>query len=144
MLRLPNNQFDGGIPPELGGLGNLALLDLGENRLTGNIPPELGSLSNLVELHLDSNQLSGEIPLELAAIELLDRLELGGNQFHGCIPDALQGFAYDLENVGLGFCSAYTVPTPGSGACSNGVVVTKPEENPGLVSDCRILLALWG
>ena len=39
-LPIPHG-LSGSIPPELGGLANLANLDLGNNNLTGPIPPEL-------------------------------------------------------------------------------------------------------
>ena len=43
-LWLNDNNLSGSIPPELGSLSNLHVLDLDENRLTGSIPPALGDL----------------------------------------------------------------------------------------------------
>lgn len=56
----------GVIPPELGDLTGLEVLDLGWNSLTGDIPPELGNLSGLKELFLTDNNLSGCIPKTLS------------------------------------------------------------------------------
>ena len=67
-LKLYNDKLMGYLPPELGNLGGLKVLNLGgystledRSQLSGRIPPELGNLANLTELHLGGNQLSGEI-----------------------------------------------------------------------------------
>jgi len=64
-LGLYGNDLAGPIPPELGNLADLPVLDLGHNALTGPIPSELGSLSNLTVLSLQDNALTGPIPPEL-------------------------------------------------------------------------------
>ena len=75
-LLLAENGLNGEIPPELGDLTSLEVLDLGEgvgdgvfdvdrNRLSGEIPPELGNLANLESLDLSDNDLSGCIPNSL-------------------------------------------------------------------------------
>ena len=64
-LALSYNQLNGEIPPELGNLHNLKILDLGLNQLTGEIPPEFGNLSKLGYLFLDENQLTGCVPSRL-------------------------------------------------------------------------------
>lgn len=46
-IKLNFNQLSGEIPPELGNLAGLTVLDLGNNRLNGGIPPELSKLNNL-------------------------------------------------------------------------------------------------
>ena len=89
VLDLRNNQLTGTIPPELGNLSNLTLLHLRGNQLTGTIPPELGNLHILVILNLARNQLTGTIPLEFGNLSNLTRLFLGGNQLTGTIPPEL-------------------------------------------------------
>ena len=54
-LYLERYDLTGQIPPELGNLAKLKLLDLGDNQLTGPIPPELGDLANLGILSLYGN-----------------------------------------------------------------------------------------
>ncbi|CAM9835481.1 unnamed protein product, partial [Ectocarpus sp. 6 AP-2014] len=55
--------FSGSIPPELGELGALEVLDLCWNKLSGKqgaIPPDLGGLGALKVLNLRSSRLSGK------------------------------------------------------------------------------------
>ena len=75
-------------------------------RLTGQLPPELGSLDALQVLDLRRNRLSGHIPAELAGLENLRGLRLGGNSFGGCIPAELrESLGVTLSNdVGLPYC----------------------------------------
>ncbi len=76
-LELNRNQLSGEIPPELGNLANLTVLNLGFNQLSGEIPPELGSLANLIGLTLHANQLSGCVPNRLLR-RLSSESDLGG------------------------------------------------------------------
>ena len=85
-LRLANQQLGGTIPPELGDLSQLQLLDLGRNRLSGSIPPELGDLAELTFLLLESNRLSGSLPSALGDLWKLEVLYLDDNRLSGAIP----------------------------------------------------------
>ena len=91
MLNIPGNRLRGSIPPEIGNLERLWWLNLGSNELTGEIPPELGRLSNLQGMYLGSNQLSGPIPTELGGLGNLEHLVLSGNRLTGEIPSELGG-----------------------------------------------------
>ena len=93
--------LSGKIPPELGSLANLEVLDLGINGLTGTIPPELGDLANLKQLHLWENTLTGPIPPELGGLAELEWLNLRGNTLSGRIPAAL-GDLVALGTLNLG------------------------------------------
>ena len=139
-LWLGDNQLTGEIPPELGRLSNLRWLWLGFNSLTGEIPSELSNLQNLEELSIRYNDLSGEIPSELGNLVNVKFLRLEGNSFTGCVPDSLLiDSDSDHRDSGLAPCSIGTSP---SDICSNGVVVPEPQSNPGLVSDCELLLSV--
>ena len=80
------------IPPELGKLSQLRLLELSLVRLAGGIPSELYDLVQLEKLDLSSNYVTGPIPPELARLVNLKSLDLRGNGFTGSIPPEL----YDL------------------------------------------------
>ena len=84
-----SNNLRGPIPPELGNLANLTVLDLGSNILSGPIPRELGNLSNLWALDLYANILTGPIPPELGNLANLAWLYLGYNRLTGPIPPEL-------------------------------------------------------
>ena len=79
----------GPIPPELGNLANLQVLELASNNLTGAIPPELGDLANLRVLSLWGNPFKGGIPPELGGFVNLTSLDLSGSNLSGAIPPEL-------------------------------------------------------
>ena len=105
VLDLGGNALTGHIPSELGRLTRLQRLALGANLLTGPLPPELGRLQALVLLALPSNHLYGPIPPELGSLTQLVTIRLQGNDFSGCIPAAWRAAPLnDFEEVGLPFC----------------------------------------
>ena len=88
-LFLRDNELTGTIPPELGQLSSLDVLDLSTNELTGTIPPELGQLSSLRLLWLHNNALMGPTPPELGQLSNLTQLWLFDNALTGLIPPEL-------------------------------------------------------
>lgn len=145
-ISLANGGLTGVIPAQLGSLPSLTTLYLHRNQLTGAIPSELGGLSNLQGLYIQRNQLTGEIPAQLGDLSNLTRLYLINNGFTGCIPAALRDVRHsDVRSAGLPFCAENTpAPTPEpeqDSGCSNGIMVPNPEDNPGLVQDCEILVS---
>ena len=66
------------LPPEIGALSNLQLLNLSQHRIT-TIPPEIGSLSRLQSLLLINNYIR-VLPDEIGALSSLEFLDLEGNQ----------------------------------------------------------------
>ena len=101
LLELNNNSLlVGPIPPELGNLTMLLLLLLNGNNLSGPIPPELGNLTMLTVLTLDNNNLSGPIPPELGNLTTLSVLDLDNNNLSGAIPPEL-GDMRGLGRLGL-------------------------------------------
>eukprot|EP00752_Nemacystus_decipiens_P017789 g15949.t1 len=78
-LRLYSNNLQGSIPPQLGNLGDLKILDLSDNKLSGPIPLELGDLRELEMLVLYDNLLTGPIPPEVGKLTAVQILTLPGN-----------------------------------------------------------------
>jgi len=86
-LHLNENNLNGNIPPELGNLSELKVLNWDDNySVTGMIPPELSNLSKLEYMNLSAAQLSGNIPVELTTLSNLTYFNLGANQLTGAIP----------------------------------------------------------
>jgi len=93
LLNFDENDVQGTIPSELGNLTNLTYLNLSTNSISGTIPPELGQLTNLVELILSANALTGDIPVGLGNLTNLTRLDFGNNNLTGNIPGGLGNLA---------------------------------------------------
>ncbi|XP_042035833.1 receptor kinase-like protein Xa21 isoform X4 [Salvia splendens] len=86
-LYLGVNDFQGGIPPELGNLSRLEILDIRGASLTGNIPSSIFNISSLTQLALNNNSLSGPIPDNMCNnIPNIQTLDLISNQLEGRIP----------------------------------------------------------
>ncbi|ODS22716.1 hypothetical protein AB835_12700 [Candidatus Endobugula sertula] len=77
VLNLNNNRL-AILPPEIGDLTNLTVLNLNGNRLT-TLPSEIGSLTHLTVLNLNNNQLT-RLPAEIGNLTNLDFLDLSNNQ----------------------------------------------------------------
>ncbi|MCZ0934884.1 MAG: Ig-like domain-containing protein, partial [Gemmatimonadetes bacterium] len=100
VLNLAGNGLSGEIPAELGKLTQLRILHLAENNLSGSIPAELGDLYRLERLYLPWNQLSGEIPAALGQLSELRQLDLRHNALGGSIPPEL-GHLSELRGLHL-------------------------------------------
>ena len=66
---------------------------LSVNDLTGSIPPELGNLTRLTLLDLSGNDLTGPIPSEIANLRNLEDLSVPGGV---CVPADLLDWAVEL------------------------------------------------
>jgi Leucine-rich repeat (LRR) protein len=100
-LYLSSMLLVGTIPPSLGNLTSLQVLDLQSNALSGSVPAVLGNLESLVSLTLHANQLSGTIPIVLCQISTLADLLLQNNALTGSLPEEL-GNAIMLSNLNVG------------------------------------------
>ena len=98
------SKLTGSIPPELGNLAELRILDLSGNDLSGPIPPGLGKLNKLERLDLRDGgslrDISGAIPPELGQLTNLNYLDLSGTNLNSSIPPEL-GNLSNLEELHL-------------------------------------------
>ena len=85
--------------------GRVTAIELPENRLVGTLPPRIGALIHLEILDLSGNDLVGSIPPELGNLTSLSTLYLGGNRLTGCVPASLREIENnDLNSLGLDDC----------------------------------------
>ncbi|KAH0645604.1 hypothetical protein KY290_034387 [Solanum tuberosum] len=101
-LSLRRNELVGTLPPSLGNLSTLVMIDIGENKIHGNIPPQLGHLSSLEGLYLGSNALSGEVPVRIFNVSSLKVIALAANTLSGKLPSNLVYSLPNLEGLYLG------------------------------------------
>ncbi|CAK8540199.1 unnamed protein product [Lathyrus sativus] len=95
-----DNTISGQIPPELGRLVSLILLEMGNNQLEGNIPTTFGKFQNMQWLSLSGNKLSGDIPPFIGNLSQLFHLEIQANMFRGNIPQSI-GNCQNLQHLDL-------------------------------------------
>lgn len=105
VLNLQNNLIGSNIPNEIGELRKLEFLFLGGNQLSGNLPTTLGNLTKLRGIWIEGMNLSGPIPKELGNLQYLEQLHLWSNNLTGNIPaelgNPLNLFILDLRNNNL-------------------------------------------
>ncbi|XP_059066227.1 probable leucine-rich repeat receptor-like protein kinase At1g35710 [Cryptomeria japonica] len=90
------------IPPQLGQLKALRVLDLRRNKLVGSIPKSLANFSQLQWIRLPYNHLTGSIPAEFGGLGKLEHLRLTSNLLSGSILDSL-GNCTSLIDFIVGF-----------------------------------------
>lgn len=83
-LNLSNIQLSS-LPPQIGTLTNLAILDLSNNQLS-SLPPEIAKLTELTNLDLNNNQLTC-FPPEITNLTNLIFLDLRDNQLTSLPPE---------------------------------------------------------
>jgi hypothetical protein len=77
------NNFIGEIPPEIGNLSMIKVLNLSHNSLTGPIPPTFSNLKEIESLDLSYNKLDGEIPPQLIELFSLEFFSVAHNNMSG-------------------------------------------------------------
>ena len=104
-LLLDDNNLDGTIPPELGGLDDLFNLVLRYNKLSGPIPPELSKFNSLRDLFLGGNaEIGGRLPPELGFTGGLEYFSVNDTELSGPVPLTfanldLTRFYFDKDGV---------------------------------------------
>eukprot|EP00253_Pinus_taeda_P024359 PITA_24359 len=116
-INLYNMSLQGTIPPHLGNISFLGVLNLTYNSFSGTIPNELGKLHRLRHLLLNKNGLVSSIPEALKDCTSLRMLNLSFNNLTGTIPSGL-GQLQNLQNLSL-YGNGLTGKVPKSlGNCS--------------------------
>ncbi|XP_042049922.1 receptor-like protein 49 [Salvia splendens] len=85
-----DNNLQGAIPPTIGSLKSLYILNFSHNAFSGHIPPALANVAKLQSFDLSFNALVGEIPGQLADLNSLGVLNLSYNHLVGRIPQGSQ------------------------------------------------------
>ncbi|XP_047266420.1 receptor kinase-like protein Xa21 [Capsicum annuum] len=80
----------GSLPPEIGNLKAVTLIDLSMNQFSNEIPREIGGLQTLVHLSLRHQKLQGSIPDSMSSLVGWEFLDLSDNNMLGTIPMSLE------------------------------------------------------
>ena len=94
-IKLIDNNVTGTLPPEIGDLTAMSLLNLSNNPLTGPIPSEIGSCTSLYALQIFNTGLNGNLPVEIGSLDNLNTIQLYNNELEGSIPTEIG----DLDNI---------------------------------------------
>ncbi|KAJ6860106.1 receptor-like protein 15 isoform X3 [Populus alba x Populus x berolinensis] len=92
-IDLSCNNFTREIPPEIGNLSMIKVLNLSHNSLTGPIPPTFSNLKEIESLDLSYNKLDGEIPPQLTELFSLEVFSVAHNNLSGKTPARVAQFA---------------------------------------------------
>jgi hypothetical protein len=93
-LSISQTAITGPIPPSLGNLSQLEILDLGYSPISGSVPAELGYLYNLEKLVISGTQLSGTLPSEFGHMVKLKELWIGNGLLSGPLPQTMTAMPY--------------------------------------------------
>ena len=108
-LSLSNNALDS-IPPVIGEIEFLNVLNLSYNNLKGEIPDWIYTMENLFELDISNNNLVGELSYKIKNLKHLWRLEIGNNSISGFLPDVWDQLPF-LTNLDIALANI-SLPLP--------------------------------
>ena len=100
---------------ELGNLPALEEIHLGgsNQQLGATLPPEIGNLANLRVLDISDNRISGDFPKEMEKLVNLETLKIRGTKLTGCLPMFMENIERDFQTgeghfEDLAFCEDRT------------------------------------
>jgi hypothetical protein len=82
--------FAGTIPPDIGLLTSLTLLDFKSNRVTGSLPESIGYCSHLEVLDLSECLVAGTLPSSIGKLTAMFFFDVSDNGFYGTIPPSTE------------------------------------------------------
>uniref|UniRef100_A0A7N0T6U4 non-specific serine/threonine protein kinase n=1 Tax=Kalanchoe fedtschenkoi TaxID=63787 RepID=A0A7N0T6U4_KALFE len=85
-IRVMEQKLGGVLPPSIGNLTFLRVLNLSRNSLHGQVPKEIGHLRRLQYIDLAGNFFQGRIPIELSNCSNLQLMIMSNNNFSGLLP----------------------------------------------------------
>jgi len=85
-ILIPSLGLRGALPPALGSLSELKILDVSGNAFTGGIPASFAALGQLEEFTARRNQLSGSLSSVVCSWRSLKRFDVSNNSLSGEIP----------------------------------------------------------
>jgi Leucine-rich repeat (LRR) protein len=100
-LAVSVNQLTGGIPPSLGNVSSLQVLDFSLNYFVGNIPEEMGHLQRLAYFGVVDNNMFGTFPYSLYNLSNLKSIEVGYNRLNGTLPANIGLTLSNLRNLNV-------------------------------------------
>ncbi|BAT84319.1 hypothetical protein VIGAN_04165100 [Vigna angularis var. angularis] len=89
-LEAIQNNSQGNIPREIGGLVSLEKLNLSYNNFNGEIPKEIEDLKSIAILDLSWNQFEGNRPSSLGQLQVLRKMDLSSNMLTRKVPPDLE------------------------------------------------------
>ncbi|TXG47601.1 hypothetical protein EZV62_026895 [Acer yangbiense] len=100
-LNISNFGLAGTLPPQLGNLSSLRVLDLSVNQLSGTIPSSIFQISSLERLDLSYNQLSDSFPSIIFNLPSLQVIHFKSNSLSGGLPSHIFNYLPNLKMLHL-------------------------------------------
>ncbi|RVW24969.1 Receptor like protein 42 [Vitis vinifera] len=86
-MDLSGNKLTGPIPPEIGYLSGIHIINLSHNHFSGHIPETFSNLKEVESLDISYNELAGQIPPQLIELNNLTVFSVAHNNLSGKTPE---------------------------------------------------------
>lgn len=96
-LSLFQNNLAGTLPPEMGLLSKLDVVNLHGNDITGTVPSQLGLLQDVTLFQIFNNTLVGSLPTQVGQLSQIRHLNFAFNRLTGTIPTELAQLSSTIQ-----------------------------------------------